>query len=354
MHILHSEKIRYTVFPPRTCDVQITVSEKAGKSSDTDEPKQSGEEIINNRKTELYEATLNGDIWMKVSHKYTPSEVTLLISSDFSQLIVESVKKIYDNLKQPTLSVLAPTIEKYSSQKCVLIHFNDSENARDNIKNGYELLSEGLTRAHPAGYAAIINAALTTGINKINMTSTWRPMMGSIAHRAGLGLDVDLIDSIRVNREELRGKPKDTKNVSEEEKSLFSTFELAKLKQSAAHKEIKKICSELQKTNGNNDSVIEVKRRLNEATMAAEEADAIRKNAEAAWVAERDKNEPGEVKRFRQALITSPSISQLFDPWVMDANTLDKKPAESNSQNDDNEKLHAHHLHITVREPKIL
>jgi hypothetical protein len=38
----------------------------------------------------------------------------------------------------------------------------------------------------------------------------------------------------------------------------------------------------------------------------------------------------------------------------MDANTRDDVDATPNMQNDDNDNLHAHHLHVTVYEPKIL
>jgi hypothetical protein len=47
-------------------------------------------------------------------------------------------------------------------------------------------------------------------------------------------------------------------------------------------------------------------------------------------------------------------VKQLFDPWHMDNNTRDKVPAQPNTQISDNEKLHAHHLHITVLDEKVL
>jgi hypothetical protein len=331
----------------------INVIEKEGKHSDTDELKACGEKTIDNRKTRVYEAALTGDVWMKISHKYTSAEAVCLISSSFSPTIVENVKKIYDVLKQPSISFKITPEGASSLERCISISFNDSENARDNIKNGYDFLSEGLTRAHPAGYAAIFSAAVTAEINKVRLTSTWRPMMGSIAHRAGLGLDVDFVGSTQLNRQELRGKSKKTKNVSEEEIALFASFESAKKRQLDAHKEVRKARLEVQQATGNNASIIDAKRRLNDAIKSSEEADTARKNAEATWVAECDKNEPDEVKRFRQALITSSSIAQLFDPWVIDTNTSDKKPALPNTQTDSNETLHAHHLHITVREPRI-
>lgn len=337
---------------PNDCDVLIKIIEKAGKNSETDDPKESEDITIDNTKTKIYNALLTGDIWMKISHKYTKTEVDSIISSNFSPSIVENVKKIYDNLRQPVINVVVPSKDLHEQH--ILISFSDSDNARNNIHKNYDFLTEGLTRAHPAGYAAILSAAIATGIKKVKMSSTWRPMMGSIAHRAGLGLDVEFVGSTQLNRQELRGSSKNTENVSEEEKRLFSSFESAKKKQSAAHKEVSKVRKELQKASSTSSSIIEAKRQLNESTKAAAEADKVRKTAESSWIAERDRNEPDEVRRFRHALITSPCVSQLFDPWVMDLNTLDNNPAESNTQTDKNETLHAHHLHITIREPKII
>ena len=47
-------------------------------------------------------------------------------------------------------------------------------------------------------------------------------------------------------------------------------------------------------------------------------------------------------------------VKQLYDPWYMDDNTRDKLPAQPNTQINSNETLHAHHLHITVLDTKIL
>jgi len=232
---------------------------------------------------------------MKISHKYTRSEVDSLISSNFSPLIVEHVRKIYDNLQQPVLNVTLPS--KDSHQQCISISFSDSDNARKNIRKNYELLSEGLTRAHPAGYAAILSAAIAAGINKVDMTSTWRPMMGPIAHRAGLGLDVDFIGSSQLNRQELRGSSKDTKNVSEEEKRLFASFECAKKRQSVAHKEVSEVHKQLQAP-GTSGSIIEIKQRLNDAKKSADEADAVRDGRGSVRVRLlRRVHEPGEGRR---------------------------------------------------------
>ncbi|MTV40805.1 hypothetical protein GM676_24890 [Duganella radicis] len=90
------------------------------------------------------------------------------------------------------------------------------------------------------------------------------------------------------------------------------------------------------------------------AQEASTAADAARKKAEAAWNAERDKNEPEGVRLFRGSLMKCACVSQLFDPWFMDTNNKDDIPHTPNMQLSDNETLHAHHLHITVYDPKIL
>lgn len=73
-----------------------------------------------------------------------------------------------------------------------------------------------------------------------------------------------------------------------------------------------------------------------------------------AWNAERDANEPAKVKLFRASLLHCTCVVQLFDPWYMDANTKAGQNPEPNMQKTSNETLHAHHLHVTVFEPKIL
>ena len=87
---------------------------------------------------------------------------------------------------------------------------------------------------------------------------------------------------------------------------------------------------------------------------AATKANEDRKSAETAWNAERDKNEPDGVRLFRGSLMKCACVSQLFDPWFMDTNNKDDIAHVPNMQVSGNETLHAHHLHITVYDPKIL
>ena len=185
------------------------------------------------------------------------------------------------------------------------------------------------------------------------------------AHRAGLGLDVNYLDNAQLNREELRGK-KPTKsaddNVSDEEKRLFAEKEKADKEADEAiakRKALEKQQAELKnlkKTNpGKVDPIKEaaLAKALEEATENTKRAQDAKNSANDAWNDERDKNEPAKVKGYRASLSKCKSVSQIFDPWFMDANTQDQIAAKPNEQRDANEKLHAHHLHVTVRERKI-
>lgn len=220
---------------------------------------------------------------------------------------------------------------------------------------GTPLLAEGLTRVHPAGYAAIFSAAIEAQVNKIVMSSAWRPIRGSIAHRAGLGLDVTYVGSINVNRQALRNESAvKTSNVTLEEKELLHKFEAAKAREREAIKECKSALAESKNANGDSQKTIVAKQRVKSALEAQSAAAGQRREAEVAWSAERDKNEPREIREFRASLIKNKNIAQIFDPWLMDLNNRDSVQGTSNMQLDENEKLHAHHLHVTIYEPNIL
>ena len=343
---------------PNEHDIIVTINELDGKRSETDVPVRAENSkgvgtTANN--PEIYTAALTGDIWMKVSHRYSSEEVDGLLPSGTNSIVTEAVKKIYDGLAQPSLRIIVPSSSSGSANKTILVTFDDGENPRENIKSGYDILKEGLKRAHPAGYAAIFTAAIDAGVEKIAMTSAWRPMLGSIAHRAGLGLDVNFVGGTRINRQELRKKDAiDTSNVSLEEKSLFSTFEKSKLEQAKAAKQVSEINSLIKKVSGSPEKLLLAKAALADATAALDAASKAKKEVEAAWNAERDKNEPEAVRLFRSSLNKCDRIAQLFDPWFMDSDTRDKIAGVPNMQHDANEKLHAHHLHVTVYEPRIL
>ncbi len=152
-------------------------------------------------------------------------------------------------------------------------------------------------------------------------------MLGSIAHRAGLGLDVAYLakgsEKIHINRAGLLGKHgSHNDNVSTLEKTLYEEYEAAKQRAE----------------NGSSEK----------AERKAEQ------KAKAEWDAERDKNEPKPIHELRERLRHHQSISQVFDPWYMEVSTQSRSDQVANEQRSQNEKIHNNHMHITIKEPKIL
>jgi phage protein D len=71
-------------------------------------------------------------------------------------------------------------------------------------------------------------------------------------------------------------------------------------------------------------------------------------------VSEMEKSEPKILRDLRAGLIRHCAVSQLLDPWYMNFNTHGTGAANINDQQSKVEKGHAHHLHITIREPGII
>lgn len=387
-------------------DVEIIITEKPGKNADTDEPirvKDKDDEIETKTTADTYVAALTGDIWMKVSHKYGSDEIDALIPKDTSEVVKAALKNIYDGLKTKKLSIPIPdkidkkknanadekqndpvgaentdintkrkpdtkTSEKPSKSKILEVRFIDADNPLNNIQH-FDLLADGLPRVHPAGYAALFSAALEAELTDITMSSIWRPMEGSIAHRAGLGLDVNYVEKIHLNRQELLNKKAEhAGNVSDEERELYKAFKDAEAEEKEAYttkvdaekkfEAIKKIKLKTPVTEADQKkhedalkAAEELKEKTAKALTTAIEKKETSKNK---WTNELEKSLPAKVKLFRQTLLQSPRIKELFDPWYMDYNTRDDVAAKPNRQVDENEKLHATHIHITVIEHQIL
>ncbi len=311
-------------------DVVVIISEKRGKLNATEVPTLVESQSSSETRNDLYTALLTGDIWMMISHRYSSSEVGPLLPKNVIPDIQRAVEAIYNRLATPLLEL---SVEG----KKLIINFEDSDNAKANISRGYTLLGEGLTRVHPAGYAALFAAALEANVDRITVTSCWRPMLGSIAHRAGLGIDVNYLENTRLNRAELREeKAIDTANVSEDEKLLFSKFEQAKAEQASAHEQYRKAI----KSSKNNAEISEENEAIKKAKDRVANADRQRNIAETAWNNERNKNEPSKVRTFRQSLMKQAAVSQIFDPWYMDANSKDKNVPLPNMQITQNEKTY--------------
>lgn len=352
-------------------DIVVTITEKTGKHADSDTPTLSETKAVKNakaqeRQTDLYTAPLTGDIWQKISHEYSGAEVDTILPKATDKATRDAVKKFYDgSLSKTRRSItVARAAQGDIAEKQIKIHVGEGAdtNPLANIQR-FDLFKDGLPRVHPLGYLALIDAAFDTGVDEVTLSSTWRPLLGSIAHRAGLGLDVNYIDRTHLNREELRGKgPKDG-NVSAEEKDKFKGKEQANKDVMAAQAKLDKLKVEkaqllaLKKSNPNKANPIreaELELEIKDATTTRDQAKQKAEKAYDAWNQERNKSEPKKVKGYRASLSRCSHVRQIFDPWFMDANSRDQEIAAPNEQRSDNEKLHATHLHITVDEPKLI
>lgn len=344
-------------------DVEIVITEVAGKQNLSDAPEagKTTKDASTGRTVQHMTAKLTGDIWMKVSHKYAPSEVEALLPPKTSAEVTSAVKSIYAGLNTPALQIDQSPVDGHPA-RTLTIKFMDSDNPKENI-TAYNLLKDGLPRVHPGGYAALFNAALEHGIETLRVTSCWRPMLGSIAHRAGLGLDVDYVGTTPMNRQELRlGKAKDTANVSDDEVRLFKEFEAATVADKRATAELTAATTAASASGLSAEKHNQAQARKAAARKLKDQTSATKTNAEGAWNKERNANEPPKVRLFRASLLQCQCVFQLFDPWFMDANTKDGQEPEPNLQRPlppgrkglSNEELHAHHMHVTVYEPRIL
>lgn len=92
---------------------------------------------------------------------------------------------------------------------------------------------------------------------------------------------------------------------------------------------------------------------LESVRTAHDKAQRTKQETDAAWNAVIAANQPEVIAKFREQLLESPLVSQIFDPWAMDVNTRDKIAATANKRKSDLETLHLTHLHVTCSDPDI-
>jgi hypothetical protein len=312
------------------------------------------------RRLEVYEAALTGDIWMQISHLYTAAEADALLPPDTAPAVRAAVRSIYTGLTRPELIVNFPASDAGSGMR-LRVEFRDEmqDNVRQNTTH-CPWLTGILPRTHPCAYAALLTEAHAAGVSSVAVTSAWRPSFGSIAHRAGLGLDITYIEGdgqrVFVNRASLTqdSAPRND-NVSEREKLLWREHQVAKARLTGSKNEREAAQRRLDQ-NRDPGRIAQLAQELAHAEHRLEAASSCERKASEEWNKERDRNEPELIRKLRGRLGKNKFVEQLFDPWYMDANTADNLPAVPNEQRrtNPNERVHNNHLHLTVREPKIL
>ena len=350
---------------PQDNDVEVIVFEKRGQLGGNHTPKlketQERKEASGNmRKVDVYEATLSGDVWKMISHRYTVAQASALIAATTDKAISAAVLKLYDGTQKGSMTV--KTTDDSGSTQMITVRFEGNENAKSNVAN-FDLYQDGLPRVHPMAYVAVVQAGLKAKVRDLQTYSAWRPLLGSILHRTGLSLDVTQLDTVELYRKELSDtKARDNSNVSQEEKRLFKEKNKADAAAATAKKALFDLTKErdaltaLKKsTPGKVNPVREMALPgdIAAAENAVEATTKVKDKADAAWNIERDKNEPATVKTFRTYLSRCDCVKNIFDPWFMQSNAHDANTKKPNLQKDGNEQLHATHLHVTVKDPTL-
>jgi hypothetical protein len=182
-------------------DVYVTVTESRGSRPTTTATatlSRTGPHPATGRQTDYYTAPLHGNIWARLSRVYTAVDAEALLPATGDAGVRTAIVSIYRVLASTTLNVACTSPHNHR----ISVSFVDSDNPRQNVSD-YDFLRDGLTRVHPLGYHSLIEAARIAGATRLNITSCWRPSLGSIAHRAGVGLDVNIVadadDNFRIN-----------------------------------------------------------------------------------------------------------------------------------------------------------
>lgn len=337
--------------PPGARDVHVTITEQTGKRTTPADPVFVATRTEGTRQVDDYSAELTGDIWMAVSHRFTAAEAASLLPTTTDPGIRAAILAIYAGLTVRRVVAQGPA-SAGGPAWTITLEFTGSLDATTNV-TAFDLLADGVTRVHPWSYLALLEAARQAGVTSLTVTSPWRPLTGSIAHRCGLGLDISWLSSdagsIPLNRAELRGGP-DGPWVTAEETRLFHDWETAAKDLEAANKTLAAAQRSLRASRDDPQRIATVAA----AQQQRDAAEARAAAADTAWNAERDAHEPATVRSLRAALAADRRISQILDPWRMDSNTRDATPAQPNRQQSTVERGHNNHLHITVRDPEIL
>lgn len=298
-------------------DIVVTIKETRGRQND--ESREIPALVDDDGGKKKFEARLFGSTWLKFSHKFSAAEAEEL-TKDASSEVQNAVKKIYNG--ETTVSsaaIILDVLKKDNSTMRIMWPRSAFSNCIDNVAAISDLESakqEAILRVNPNTYQAFIQAAFEMNAQELEVNSGWRPMLGSVLHRIGVGLDVGRIKvagSNRVFRRSATTAETEYSDLKKEKKTLLA----------------KKVRTP------------EEEKRLN--SIKNEEPDAAKKALDAISA-----NEHSDLKTFTTKLRANSEVRQTFDPWQMEDNTADQAAPTTNKLSTGNEVLHKTHLHITV------
>ncbi|MFK3739098.1 hypothetical protein [Massilia sp. TN1-12] len=300
-------------------DIVIKISEIKGRIYDADEEIPSGATVTGTKK--VFTASMFGTTWMKFSHRFNEAEA-LAECIDEKEELKLALKDIFRGAPVVAGNSISLNIVKPNKEVLKIVWRSTAfDNCRGNIPavNGMEFAkNELITRVHPQTYKAFLKAAFELDAEEMEIASGWRPMLGSVLHRVGVGLDVSQIKvkgETRGFRRSMTPAEREYKAMTNEKKGL------------------------LKKKNLSADEIS----RLNQINAIDSQKNKVARDSV------RQADVP-VLRSFVALLRNNGDVKQTFDPWEMDVNTADDHAAETNRLVTSNETLHVNHLHITVKD----
>jgi len=329
-------------------DIKVVIKTKPGKNNDVAEVEAGPKNVAtaHGDKQDQYKGALTGDIWMRFSHCYTAQEAAAYLqqAGETDTGMAAALATIYGGsvTKDAGFSV------QFTGKPTCKVNFQPGGtdgNCTENIKNGYSFGGQCLPRVHPRAWIAVLQAARDSGTTSLEISSSWRPMLGSAAHRLGLGFDVKSV-------KDAKGNPAvfDRSNTklwsSDEEKTAHADWVESEKELDAAGREQNDAQTGLKNAKGAEGKVAAEQRKKAAADAATK---AIRKR-EVAKKGFQDAHNGTITDTFEQALLKNPLVKQLYDPILMDDDTQDKVNPSPNRLRPGNEAMHKNHLHITAQD----
>lgn len=329
-------------------DIKVVIRTRTDKRDDVAEVEDGPKNVAtaHGDKQDQYKGTLTGDIWMRFSHRYTAQEAAAYFqqAGETDTGIADALAMIYGGSVTKEAGFSAQFTGKPACKVNFQVNGTDV-NCRNNIKNGYSFEGQCLPRVHPRAWIAVLQAARDSGMTSLEISSIWRPLLGSAAHRLGLGFDVKSV-------KDAEGHPvvfdRGNTNLwsSDEEKAAHADWVQSEKDLDTAGREQKDAQVGVKKAKGTEGKAA-AEQRKKDADDAAKKARDKREKAKQNF---KDKHKGTAADSFEQALLKNPLVKQLYDPLLMDDNTQDKIEQTPNRLRPGNEDTHKNHLHITVQD----
>ncbi|MCA8353339.1 hypothetical protein [Burkholderia cepacia] len=282
-----------------------------------------------------WQGQLWGDTWALFSPKYTALEAASILedvgaSDEWIALISRVYEDDLDDAGELQYAQLRGTLTGVKRLRIEMVPDDPTtifweasafNNCRENIRGVYMSadppatvpLIEYIGRASPLCYYAAFKAAVDARIDEVHLSSGWRPMIGSVLHRVGVGLDVNYLldDGLKMDRVAMSSQ-----NAQDRYRK---------------HVQIDELESMTSRTPEQNEKLAQLR-----AQVASLEEKSL-------------------VTAYRTMLKQSPHIRQLFAPWFMRATNpnVEDRTGDMNRGQSRNEQIHNDHLHITANDPEI-